>query len=418
MKRRTASLMLCMAAAGTTAVVSLSGTGAQAMTYANGDGSVCHVEGWKYGAPEPEQAGTERDATTKELEKTEAGLETTETELAAGTSEAKTGTEQTEINLTGTRPGTEQVETNPTGTRPGTELTETNPAGTRPDTETVGTGQSGTKSFETEREQKDLENWQKAQLREEIAPLKEYGVAFDEEQECLLYQGQKIRLLIDEQIEDTYSSIQMPDGEIDLYTVRSEDYSLAGVRIASQEEYDRHTESLQESTSMFSAAFGEEAGDAAYTWENPWHLETGVVFEDTVTIAENEDRTAEDMGIQAEDDTAAAASDVPEDTVSSIAQEAIASGSAYDTPSEEEKKRIAEYEAVGIERNSHGGWLYQGKEIDWMVDENGGIYMTNENKDRKDRLYVVVRRNEDGSVREAEEVTLEDAIRSYVESGT
>lgn len=376
MKRRTAGLMLCMAAAGTTAMAFMSGTGAQAMTYASGDGSVCHVECWKYGASEAEQTRTESDAATKELEKTEAGLETTETGSAAGMTE---------------------------------------------------TGQSGTKSSETEREQKDLENWQKAQLREEIAPLKEYGVAFDEEQECLLYQGQKIRLLIDEQIEDTYSSIQMPDGEIDLYTVRSEDYSLAGVRIASQEEYDRHTKSLQESSCMFSAAFGEDEGEAAYTWENPWSLETGVVFEDTVTIAENESRTTADVGIRVEDDAAAAASDVSEDTVSSISQEttasgfaydAPASGSAYDAPSEEEKKRISEYAAVGIERNSHGGWLYQGKEIDWLVDENGGIYMTNENKDKKDRLYVVVKRNEDGSVREAEKVTMEDAIRSYVESGT
>ena len=379
--------MLCMTAAGITAAVSLSGTGAQAMTYASGDGSVCHVEGWKYGASEPEQVGTERDAMMREAEITKAGRKAIGTDPAAGTSEAKSGTEQ-------------------------------NPAMTKQGTETAVTGQSGPKSSGMEREQKDLENWQKAQLREKIALLKEYGVAFDEEQECLFYQGQKIRLLIDEQIEDTYSSIQMPDGEIDLYTVRSEDYSLAGVRIASQEEYDRHTKSLQESSCMFSAAFGEDEGEAAYTWENPWSLETGVVFEDTVTIAENESRTTADVGIRVEDDAAAAASDVSEDTVSSISQETTASGSAYDAPSEEEKKRISEYAAVGIERNSHGGWLYQGKEIDWLVDENGGIYMTNENKDKKDRLYVVVKRNEDGSVREAEKVTMEDAIRSYVESGT
>ncbi len=335
MKRRTAGLMLCMAAAGITAAFSLSGTGAQAMTYARGDGSVCPVENRKYGVSEPEQARTESGAAAK-----------------------------------------------------------------------------------------DLENWQKARLREEISLLKEYGVTFDEEQECLLYQGRKIRLLIDEQIEDTYSSIQMPDGEIDLYTVRSKDYTLTGVRTASQEEYDRHTENLREreyekeASHMLSAEFGETDEDAAYAWENPWGLETGVVLEDTVTIAENESRAVEDTGIRAEDDTAAAASDVSEDIVISIAQETTASGSVYDTPSEEEKKRITEYADVGIERNSHGGWMYQGKEIDWLVDEDGGIYMTNENKDRKDRLYVVVRRNEDGSVREAEEVMMEDAIRSYVESGT
>ena len=39
-------------------------------------------------------------------------------------------------------------------------------------------------------------------------------------------------MLIDRQIGDTYKSIQMPEGEIDVYTVREDDYRLTGVRIA------------------------------------------------------------------------------------------------------------------------------------------------------------------------------------------
>ena len=85
----------------------------------------------------------------------------------------------------------------------------------------------------TEAEKEDRKNWNRAVLRERIACLEEFGVSYDEQEDALYYGGKRIRLLIDrEREEDAYLSLQMPEGEIDLYLVRAEGYDLIGVRPA------------------------------------------------------------------------------------------------------------------------------------------------------------------------------------------
>ena len=90
----------------------------------------------------------------------------------------------------------------------------------------------------TEEEKEKLSDWHKEEMRNELAHLECYGVTYDADSDTLYYQGKTVRWLIDRQIGDTYKSIQMPEGEIDVYTVREDDYRLTGVRIATQEEYD------------------------------------------------------------------------------------------------------------------------------------------------------------------------------------
>lgn len=93
----------------------------------------------------------------------------------------------------------------------------------------------------TEEEKEKLSDWHKEEMRNELAYLECYGVTYDADSDTLYYQGKTVRWLIDRQLEDTYKSIQMPEGEIDVYTVREDDYRLTGVRIATQEEYDQRT---------------------------------------------------------------------------------------------------------------------------------------------------------------------------------
>ena len=47
----------------------------------------------------------------------------------------------------------------------------------------------------------------------------------------------------------------MPEGEIDVYTVREDDYRLTGVRIATQEEYNQRTKEME----ALEAAAGRES---------------------------------------------------------------------------------------------------------------------------------------------------------------
>ena len=86
----------------------------------------------------------------------------------------------------------------------------------------------------TEEEKEKLSDWHKEEMRNELAYLECYGVTYDADSDTLYYQGKTVRWLIDRQLEDTYKSIQMPEGEIDVYTVREDDYRLTGVRIATQ----------------------------------------------------------------------------------------------------------------------------------------------------------------------------------------
>ncbi len=80
---------------------------------------------------------------------------------------------------------------------------------------------------------------------------------------------------------DTCTAIQMPEGEIDVYTVRGDNYRLTGVRIASQEEYGRPTRQMEamEAAARREASFTEKSADA----ETGSIIHTFTYDEETVT---------------------------------------------------------------------------------------------------------------------------------------
>ena len=144
---------------------------------------------------------------------------------------------------------------------------------------------------------------------------------------------------------------------------------------------------------------------------------------------ENETNVGEEMSAIAMEDAvkempAGAVENTREDVsndetaVSEMLQaEAAVTDDTYE-PSEEDLKREQEYREAGITENPQTGeWLYDGRVINMLVDEDGGIYMNNmEDTPKEDRLYVIVERGEDGNVKGAKTVTLEDAVLSYAKN--
>ena len=259
------------------------------------------------------------------------------------------------------------------------------------------TAQQGTAEVAVSRGDDEV-NWRKQQIKEEIACLEPYGVSYDEEKDCLFYQGKTVRLLIDEQIKDTFETLQMPAGEIDLYTVRAEDFRLTGVREATQEEYNLNTKEIEitnESTIVYSinVVDGDNVG-----YVIPKDVES--VCEDATEVYETEYNVAVESANDVEVTTTYMVQDY------SAAQDPVAV--------EAEKKKTSEYKSVGIEQDKQGGWLWKGQKIDWLVDEDGGIYMSNSNKEKKDRVYILIIRDDDGSIREVKEVSLEEAMKDYL----
>ena len=230
-------------------------------------------------------------------------------------------------------------------------------------------------SYSEQTASKDAINWHKQSIKEEIAPLEAYGVSYDAEKDVLYYQGQTVRLLIDEQIGDTWETLQMSEGEIDLYTVRAEDFHLTGVRVATQEEYDANSKEI--------------------VTVNERSMVYYIAEDSAVTVTEGEaDNAVEIVDAVVLESTTTCESDYI----------------VTDNP------LAKEYEEAGIISDDQGGWLWKGEKIDWLIDENGGIHMNNTEKDKKDRRYVLVLRDDEGSIEGVKEVSIEEAVQKYAES--
>lgn len=243
-------------------------------------------------------------------------------------------------------------------------------------------------------EQKQLEDWHKEEMRQQLAYLESYGVAYDGEKDEILYQGKKVRWLIDRQIGDTYMAIQMPEGEIDLYTERDDNLKLTGVRIATEEEYEERTRqdsNLQAQMPIMGSASESGYGDETVTTEA--QKEEAVLAQgDYQEAAELEDQTSDSC---------------EETAVDSLI------GSKEDRAKDERKRK--EYAQAGIGYDDQTGcWMWGNQYIYMLMDEDGSLYTCGVSQAEKNKTYIVVKRNEDGSIREANEVTIEEVMKEMM----
>lgn len=262
-------------------------------------------------------------------------------------------------------------------------------------TETEGEAAAGADEASlTEDERQKLEAWYKASMQEAIAYVEKYGISYDAENDCLLYNGQKVRWLIDEQIDGNCQAIHMPEGEIDLYTTRTENYELTGIRVASQAEYDERTrqDELAEKQAYGSRGIVAEGGeDAAYDSVTMYGKpEGGTLY----TWTEDAMRVEED----------GPAGETYVDTVSEDA-------AGFWSDTEAERKKRAEYAEAGITQNNNGSLLWNGKTIYFLLDEDGGLHVNNTSETKKEKIYILVKRNEDGSIKEVKQVTSEEVLQ-------
>lgn len=267
----------------------------------------------------------------------------------------------------------------------------------------------------SEEEKQRLSDWHKQEMREAVAYLEKYGVSYDAEKDLLLYQGKTVRWLIDEQIEGTMRAIQMPEGEIDLYTERGQDYTLTGVRVASQEEYDRRTKEDEEERAVrekieleVEAGTGveieaESRGAASYT-EEAADAEAGSIIHTFIS---------EDIGVACED-TSAISRDisVQEQNAEEVAEGTCVYGNSDN--SYEMNKKIREYEQHGILHDKNGGWTWNGKQVYLLMDEDGSFYQNGSKEAKDNKVYLIVKRGEDESIAEVKQVTVEEAMAERI----
>ena len=240
----------------------------------------------------------------------------------------------------------------------------------------------------TEEEKEKLSDWHKEEMRNELAYLECYGVTYDADSDTLYYQGKTVRWLIDRQLEDTYKSIQMPEGEIDVYTVREDDYRLTGVRIATQEEYDQRTKEMEalEAAAGRESSYVQEAVDTVTEANDGSATETVVVTEDVVSNCEEQKDTVENAVETAEGTCA-----VGDDHDSEI--------------------KIQEYKQNGIDQNPTTGiWMWHGKEVHLLMDEDGSYYQNGSKEAKDNKIYLIVKREDDGRIKTVRQITMEEVM--------
>lgn len=95
-------------------------------------------------------------------------------------------------------------------------------------------------------DQEKLNQQTKDATAKTYAVYEKYGLTYEKETDNFYYDGKLVRYFSDKLDADgTYNSFTRTDGVIDLIAVRNTDYKLTGISPVSQEEYDKHTESMK-----------------------------------------------------------------------------------------------------------------------------------------------------------------------------
>ena len=270
----------------------------------------------------------------------------------------------------------------------------------------------------------EQELWHRTQMQESLAYLNEYGVTYDKEQDVIWYHGKTVRWLIDQQINGGCYAYEMPEGQIDVYTVRDETFQLTGVREASKEEYDEKTRQDAQAEALSKNGVRITLVEELNAVEVPGSGDGSIVYSIEGDVAAQADEVIpSDDSIQYTIDTAenvevevgkVADTAVEVDVAQGIMLEATAAEDAVTEGQilEETKKRREEYQAAGIGCDDNGGWTWNGKKIFWLVDEDGSVYQNGEARD--DKIYILVKRNADGSITEAKQITAEEVMKERI----
>ena len=237
--------------------------------------------------------------------------------------------------------------------------------------------------------------------------LQGYGVTYDADSDTLYYQGKTVRWLIDRQLEDTYKSIQMPEGEIDVYTVREDDYRLTGVRIATQEEYDQRTKEME----ALEAAAGKESSYVQEAVDTETGSSIHMFAYDEETVTEANDGSATETAVVTEDVVSNYAEQ--KDTVENAVETAEGTCVVGDNLNSEIK--IQEYKQNGIDLDSAtGSWMWHGKEVHLLMDEDGSFYQNGSKEAKDNKIYLIVKREDDGRIKTVRQITMEEVMAERI----
>lgn len=255
---------------------------------------------------------------------------------------------------------------------------------------------------------------QREQMKESLAYLEKYGVSYDTDAEKIFYKGKEVRCITDVQellgngICIYGSDENEETGRTDLYTIRNAYGELTGVREATEEEYTAKTEEIRQMKTA--VVLGPEETCAAVEDDLIVEAVTEGSFVCGVdvpgAVAEDNFVCSVDIPGAMTEDNFVYSVNIPGDAcevqLENAAEVTMESGwSESDRESlylEQERERIRAYERFGIVQSNSGGWLWNGRKVYMLLDDDGSISMNNSDDTRTDRIYLYVERDEEGAI--------------------
>ena len=77
--------------------------------------------------------------------------------------------------------------------------------------------------------------------------------------------------------------------------------------------------------------------------------------------------------------------------------------------------KIQEYKQNGIDQNPATGiWMWQGKEVHLLMDEDGSFYQNGSKEAKEDKIYLIVKREEDDSISTVKQITIEEVMAERI----
>ena len=76
---------------------------------------------------------------------------------------------------------------------------------------------------------------------------------------------------------------------------------------------------------------------------------------------------------------------------------------------------IQEYKQKGIDQNpTTGSWMWHGKEVHLLMDEDGSYYQNGSKEAKDNKIYLIVKREDDGRIKTVKQITMEEVMAERI----
>ncbi|WP_213618497.1 M56 family metallopeptidase [Paenibacillus sp. J22TS3] len=230
----------------------------------------------------------------------------------------------------------------------------------------AGSGAYSTSTPISAQEQEKLNQQTKEATAKNYAVYEKYGLTYDNKTDSFYYNSKLVRYFSDKLDADgTYNSFTRTNGVMDLKAVRNANYELTGITPVSQEEYDKHTESLKNALASNKQGAAQEngsvnkTGGTASTVEN----ETGDIVNGSTAASSEGDPNYVDNSLNAYLDY----------------------GVSYDKDNKQ--------------------WVYGNKPIHYLYDEDHTTYVDESDSTAKSGVSLEVVRKSNGQIEKLVDIT-------------